>query len=814
MRARMRMLCAALLLACAPWGVASSEGAKLFSADVGAVDLRRPAPSLLHGHALPHGEVRSGASGGVFPRFEGRSRVARINPGRLSAARLDIEEGRPARLGLNLFADTEFEAVLERAAPTASGYTLTGRLADEPLSMVVVAVNGEHAAGKVWSLGAIHSIRSTGGGAVIREVDPSGLPRCEGPVTPPSAHGETKGPAGSSAAALGGPNATAPAADSSAPADDGSVIDLLVVYPSFVRRAEGGVAAMRALIDRDVAAANEAYRAGGAAQRVRLVAATEVDYGITRGTINALQSLSDESDGDMDEVHALRDDYAADLVLLHLGEKRASPVRSGGIAWLLVNQASEAGAPFGFSVASSSVFVHELGHNMGLAHEWADHPERNLLYPYSHGYEVRDDPQGSEPSIWRTIMHSEGFRINRFSNPRQRYPDESGAPLGVPGDDWPETDGPNGPADAVRSLNNTRRTVANFRAGARRCAYALSPAPSDLPAEGGEFKVRVQAAPGCPWTARVHDGFASVAEEGSSGLGDGEITYRVQRNGGWDREAALLVAGEVYPLKQKGSRAPTPVCERSPQVAMRISYALDRLSCEKVSNADLASIGALRVWPAEELKPGDFNGLSNLTVLRIDLANDLTLAPGVFDGLSNLRQLSFFGDHAMELPPGAFSGLPSLDELYISLEPDMPTTLLSGTFEGLSNLRKLHIRSNFVELPIGAFAGLSNLRILDILDSKANFTTLPPGVFDGLPDLRVLHLRGSSVKVLRRGVFRGLANLYWISMEANLSGYYYAETRTGGILESIEPGVFDGLSNLDSLSLAHNSFRTLDPGMF
>ena len=815
MRARMRMLCAALLLACAPWGVASSEGAKLFSADVGAVGLRRPAHGLLaegaHPGAAPHGGAFSELSGSA----ELRSRGARIDLGRLSAARLDIEEGRPARLGLNLFADTEFEAVLERAAPTASGYTLTGRLADEPLSMVVVAVNGEHAAGKVWSLGAIHSIRSTGGGAVIREVDPSGLPRCEGPVTPPSAHGETRGPAGSSAAALGGPNATVPAADFSAPADDGSVIDLLVVYPPFVRRAEGGVAAMRTLIDRDVAAANEAYQAGGAAQRVRLVAATEVDYEteINGRYIRALQSLSGELDGDMDEVHALRESYAADLVLLHFGEKRVAQAQRGGIAWLLVNQASEAGAPFGFSVASSSSFVHELGHNMGLAHEWADHPERNLLYPYSHGYEVRGDPQGSEPSIWRTIMHSEGFRINRFSNPRQRYPDESGAPLGVPGDDWPETDGPNGPADAVRSLNNTRRTVANFRAGARRCAYALSPAPSDLPAEGGEFKVRVRAAPGCPWTARTHDGFASVAEEGSSGLGDGEITYRIQRNGGWDREAALLVAGEVYPLKQKGSHAPTPVCERSPQVAMRIRSDLDRLSCEEVSNADLASIGELYMRYTEELKPGDFSGLSNLTVLRIDLANGLTLAPGVFDGLSNLRQLSFFGDHAMELPPGAFSGLPSLDELYISLDSDMPTTLHSGTFEGLSNLRELNIHGNFVELPIGAFAGLSNLRTLNIVDRKANLTTLPPGVFDGLPDLRFLELRGSSVQALRRGVFRGLANLLSIIMGASFSGYY-TEMRTGGILESIEPGVFDGLSNLESLSLAHNSFRTLDPGVF
>ena len=549
--------CAALLLSGAPWNAAAVEGVGLFSADAGTTALRRPARSLPAEDAHPE----AGPSGGVFPEpsdsAELRSRAARMDLGRLAAARRDIGEGRPVRLNLNLFADAEFDVVMERTEPTASGYSLTGRVVDDPLSTVVVAVSGDAAAGKVWSHGAVYTIRSTGGGALIREVGSSALPRCEGPATPPPA-----------------PKAAIQATEPSVTADSGDIIDLLVVYSPIVRRAEGGVAAMRALIDRDVAAANEAYRAGGVMQRVRLVAATEVDYMVPLSLYEnskALHELADELDGEMDEVHALRDSYAADLVLLHKGEKNLAPgvVRAGiggGIAWILSSRSPEAAARFGFSVASSWAFAHELGHNMGLGHEWAAEPRNDLLYPYGRGYEVRDESRTGDPGVWYTIMHTAGGgKINRFSNPNQRYPDESGVPLGVPGDDRPVADDPEaeGPADAVRSLNNTRRIVAGFRAGAGRCAYALSPHPSDLPVEGGEFKVRVRASRNCSWTARTHDGFVSVAEESASGHGDGEITYRIQRNQDGDREAALLVAGEVYHLKQKGPRALTPVCDRS-----------------------------------------------------------------------------------------------------------------------------------------------------------------------------------------------------------------------------------------------------------
>ena len=170
---------------------------------------------------------------------------------------------------LNLFADAEFEVVIERTEPTASGHTLTGRLADDPLSTVVLAVNGDHIAGTVWSADGMHDIRTLGAGpAVIRRLDPAALGRCAVGEAPPAARPDASpvpwSPARRSRADASAPQA-ASRTENAAPADDGSVIDVLVVYTASIRILHGGHRAMRAMIDRDVAMANEAYRASGAA---------------------------------------------------------------------------------------------------------------------------------------------------------------------------------------------------------------------------------------------------------------------------------------------------------------------------------------------------------------------------------------------------------------------------------------------------------------------------------------------------------------------------------------------------------------------
>ena len=819
-RSALRAFGAALLLAFPAIGVGTVEAAGLFSADDGAVPLRQ-APGRLPDESLfPEGGLRGEAPGELSPSMELRSRIAAIDFGQLAAARSEVARGRPSNLRLNLFKDAEFEAVIERTEPTSTGHTLTGRLADDPLSTVVLAVNGDHIAGTVWSPHGTHDIRTLGAGpAVIRQLDPAALGRCGVGKAPPPVRPD----ASPAPWAFGSPPARHSYADASAPQaalraenaaspDDGSLIDVLVVYTANIRILHGGHRAMRAMIDRDVAMTNEAYRESGAVQKIALVGAVEVDYpwDITGRSsfLTLFNRLGSKEDGYFEEVHALRDRYAADLVLLHVGDlsdgQGGAISDTGGIANVPYSPAGN--DEVAFSIASSSAFAHELGHSMGLLHE-RQLDLSNEPFPYSHGFRApclnADDHEICEI---KTVMAARPPRLLRFSNPGQKWPDESGVPLGVPGDE--PSDRVDGPADAVRSLNEMRRAIANYRPSAERCAYALSPERPVLPAAGGEFRLRVEAAPGCEWSARSDGGFLSIAE-GSKGVGGGEVVYRAPENPGWDREAALLVAAEVYLVRQEGDRPITPVCERTLEVSEAIAAALDK-PCAEISGTDLASVGALRValprGGAPKLDPGDFSGLSGLGWLSIDPdwvrdeRPSLRLAPDLFDGLSRLRHLSLYGNAISTLPPGLFKDLSELNSL--NLSQNQLAELAPGVFEGLGNLRFLHLQHNDLSrLSLGLFDGLTNLWQLNLHENR--LTTLPLGLFDGLSELRNLNISDNSLTALESGLFDELELLSRLSISHNQ-------------LTELEPGLFDGLGVRESLDLllGGNRLRVLPADLF
>ena len=769
-----------------------------------------------------------------------RSRTTSADVARFEAARRQVEEGGGATLVLNLFEDAEFEAVFERTAPTASGFALSGRLGGHGMSAVTLVVNADVIAGTVWAPGATYRITGTAERTSIRKLE-TGL-RCQ--LVPLPGAGRPEVSADVRTPSNRRTNAPYQAEDEDADEDE-TVIDLLVVYPPSARRLAGGHRAMRALVDHDVAATNDAYLVSNARQRLELAAAIEVDYRY-KGMFTALDDLSETGTGLRDAVDELLANYRADLVYLHLGNAPSGLISAAGVAASFYDPTPENIARLAFTVGYSSAFSHEIGHIMGLKHERADN-NTNMPFPYSHGY-VFEDPSDPDAELC-TTMAAVGPCLPRFSNPSQNYPDEEGVPLGVAGDE--PTDDEDGPADAVRHLNELRHDIAAIRPGDEACSYELSLRDVDSPVAGGSYAVSVSTESDCDWNVRGLDHAVSITGA-ASGTGSGEVAFDIARNRDWRRELGVAVAGELVVVQQAGAREITPVCERSTAAQRAIEEDVGK-ACGDIGPDDLARIAELRIGPAEiTMRAGDFDGMSGLGRLEVwtdwaypyegpainivrrmfagleNLASlrlvhvDLVLEAGVFGDLVNLETLTIVG--AVEtFPERVFAGLDRLD--WMLLNGNRITGLTSGVFEGLPNLRELTMRYNegLRTLEPGVFSTLSSLESLDL--GQNALETLPLGVFDGLAKLEHLALFGNRLQDLAVGVFDALEALDFLWLSDNLltelkPGVFRDLTRLeivileGNRIETLGPGVFDGLHNLRALNLQFNRLAKLEEGIF
>ena len=247
-----------------------------------------------------------------------------------------------------------------------------------------------------------------------------------------------------------------------------SIVDVAVFFTPAAREAAGGTAAVEAAIDLMAAETNQAYADSGVEQRIALAAVEEVRYRESGNSIRDLFRLNDPADGHLDGVHVVRDLTGADLVQLLVGK---------GTFCGVANSVPRAELALGVTLLDCGglTFAHEVGHGMGLVHdryvECAGSPTCTVSdhYPYSFGY-VNPRGLGSgapASSRWATIMAyldrcaDAGVscrRLARFSNPLRSH---RGDPLGQAGDrDAASVDGP---ADAVRALNDVRHSVAAFR---------------------------------------------------------------------------------------------------------------------------------------------------------------------------------------------------------------------------------------------------------------------------------------------------------------------------------------------------------------
>ena len=238
--------------------------------------------------------------------------------------------------------------------------------------------------------------------------------------------------------------------------DDGSVVDVLVVWTPAAEEDAGGERQMLSQVDLTIAFTNDAFERSGALVQLNLVGAERVDY-LEAGIFTDLDRLAAPDDGYIDGVHDRRNVLGADLI--YLVNRLDISSGASGVAHL--------GGPFGAGELNLSIFPHEVGHNFGIQHE-------RLYIPT--GYEYSFTTEGCDATIvsyGSASSYGPCFALRRrlpfYASP-WRYDPRDGHALGV--SRFSKVRGRRGPADAVLKVNRFRHTVANWR-------------PSRSPGSGG-----------------------------------------------------------------------------------------------------------------------------------------------------------------------------------------------------------------------------------------------------------------------------------------------------------------------------------------
>lgn len=476
------------------------------SLSLGAAAQTGPAPALFSEPQRP-ADLRAG-------RMASRSRIVEVHTNLLADA-----DRQPA-LTLALFPDAVYRATFQRIDATGPRqYVWQGRLDGITDGEATFAVTDGTVVGQVTLPGAQYRIRPAGPGVyTIEQIDTRRFPIEGEPLVPDAAdlHAPDVRPG------------TAP--------DDGSLIDVMVVYTPAARTAAGGPSSIASLINLSIANSNNAYANSGVNQRLRLVHSAEVAYTESSSGMGIdLDQLRDAADGVMDGVHTLRNTYKADIVTL-----LTDATDYCGLGYVMSNVSSSF-APFAFNVVSQDCaaanlsFAHELGHNMGLQHDFAN-ADFEGAYPYAYGYR--------DPDFFRTVMAYECPiatpcpRVQHFSTHTRSY---GGRPTGVANE-----------SENARALNDTAFTTANFRRSVV-CSFTLSQSNGNAPRSGGTRTVSVIANdPACEWTAASNSPFISV---NASGTGSGTVAYTVGPNAGAPtRAGTIIAAGISFPIYQPGSR--------------------------------------------------------------------------------------------------------------------------------------------------------------------------------------------------------------------------------------------------------------------
>jgi peptidyl-Asp metalloendopeptidase len=326
-----------------------------------------------------------------------------------------------AKLNFPLFDGKIYEAKrVSTEVRALDDYTWRGKIIEKDFSGdVILTFRKGFVSGLIYSPNAVYEIVPKGEKHILIELNQTLFPECGGEVKSE----ETKQNQSNLASM-----------------DSGDRIDVLVVYTTATKNILGGDAQAQTLSQQAIDSTNTAYLNSKIRQRIRMVHAQEYLYTETTSGSTDLSNLRNNA-----EIQNLRNTHKADLVAM-IGEIQGAC----GVGYLM-GADSPASQNNGFTVTARScavgnlTFAHELGHNMGSAHN----PENgsSSTYPFGFGHWIN----GS----YRTVMSysnpctSGCTRRPYFSNPMVEF---NNVPTGI-----------DNARDNARSINLTADSIANYR---------------------------------------------------------------------------------------------------------------------------------------------------------------------------------------------------------------------------------------------------------------------------------------------------------------------------------------------------------------
>ncbi|MCP5116005.1 MAG: hypothetical protein GY953_34690 [bacterium] len=84
-----------------------------------------------------------------------------------------------------------------------------------------------------------------------------------------------------------------------------------------------------------------------------------------------------------------------------------------------------------------------------------------------------------------------------------------------------------------------------------QCSYLLTPTGQTFGTPGSTGVFGVTAAPGCAWTAMTTENWINITA-GTTGNGNGQVSFNVAANPGGSRSGVITVAGETFTVTQQG----------------------------------------------------------------------------------------------------------------------------------------------------------------------------------------------------------------------------------------------------------------------